>query len=255
MNRRPRSLAGIPAALLAILTLLVPYLACAQAIGPKLVVEGGASHALGVITHADRPEHRFVLRNTSADTVRITSVRAGCGCTAAVLSGKTLPPGGEATIDVRFTPIRSTNGHVSKSISVYTENDDQKMYLLRIEADVVSSFEATPEKANLDTLVTRNVAETVLKLTNVSADTQRIVQVQGVLSVEHRGYGGKQSPQMMSIDDVQASPVEFVLAPGETQEVTIRFFPLNEGRLMGSVVFYSGEENRQVEFSGVIRRP
>lgn len=255
MNRRPRILAGIPAVLLAILPLLVPSLACAQATGPKLVVEGGTAHSFGTITHADRPEHRFVLRNTSADTVRITSVRASCGCTAAMVAGSTMPPGGEATIDVRFTPIRSTNGHVSKSISVYTENDRQKMYLLRIEADVVSSFVATPEKANLDTLVTRNVATAVLKLTNVSADTQRIVQVQGVLSVEHRGYDGKQSPQMLAIDDVQASPAEFVLAPGATQEVTIRFFPLTEGKLMGSVVFYSGQENRQVEFSGVIRRP
>lgn len=223
--------------------------------GPKLVVVGGGTHDFGTLTHADRPEHRFTLRNVSPDTVRIASVRASCGCTAAMVSGSTMPPGGEATIDVRFTPIRSTNGRVRKTISVYTENDMQKMYLLAIEADVRSSFVSDPEKADLDTLVTRNIATAVLKLTNVSADTQRIVQVQGVLSVENRGYDGRQSPQMMAIDDVQASPAAFVLAPGETQEVVIRFFPLNEGKLMGSVVFYAGEENRQVEFGGTIRRP
>ena len=223
--------------------------------GPKLVVDGGTTHDFGRLTHADRHEHRFTLRNVSEDTVSIASVRASCGCTAAIVSGGTMPPGGVATIDVRFTPIRSTNGRVRKTISVYTENDVQKMYLLAIEADVHSSFTADPEPVPLDTMVTRNIATAVLTLTNVSADTQRIVQVQGVLSVENRGYDGRQPPQMMAIDDVQAAPSEFVLAPGQSQEVIIRFFPLNEGRLMGSVVFYAGEENRQVEFSGVIRRP
>ena len=238
-----------------ILILLLASSCTAQQQGPKLVVEGGTTHDFGKITHADRPEHRFTIRNTSGDTVRLVSVRASCGCTAAVVSGGTMPPGGASTVDVRFTPIRSTNGHVSKTISVYTENDPQKMYLLRIEAEVFSAFTATPEKAELDTMITRNVATAVITLTNVSADTQRIVQVQGVLSVENRGYDGTQPPQVLPIEEVQAAPEEFVLAPGSAREVTIRFFPIHEGRLMGSVIFYAGEENRQVEFSGVIRRP
>jgi hypothetical protein len=223
--------------------------------GPRLLVEGGTTHSFGTITHADRPDHRFTLRNTSSDTVRIVNVRASCGCTAAVVSGSTLPPDGQATIDVRFTPPRTTLGHVSKTISVYTEGDPQKMYLLRVEADIESHFSVDPVKVQMDTLITRNAAKTTVTLTNVSKDTQRIVQIQGVLSVEHRGYDGKQPPQMLAIDDVTASPGAFDLAPGESQEITVRFFPIHEGKLMGSMVIYAGPETRQVEFTGVLRRP
>lgn len=223
--------------------------------GPKLAVEGGVTHDFGKITHAQRPEHRFSLRNISDDTVRIVSVKASCGCTAAVVSGSTLPPGAVATVDVQFTPPRTTNGRTSKSISVYTEGDVQKMYLLRVEAEIQSSFTVEPKMVQMDTLITRNAASATLRLTNVSKDTQRISMVQGALAVENRGYDGAQPPQVLNIDDVKATPEEFILAPGAAQEITVRFFPLHEGKLMGSLVIYAKDESRQVEFTGFLRRP
>lgn len=223
--------------------------------GPKLAVENGTTFDFGPISHSSRPSHRFTLRNTSADTVRIIKVNAACGCTAAMVSGSTLAPGASATVDVQFTPPRTSNGRVSKSISVYTENDVQKQYVLRIEADIQSAFSVTPTIVALDTIITRNIATAVVTLTNVSADTQRIHMVQGTLAVEYRGYDGAQPPQVLDIDQVQTAPAEFVLAPGAEQEITVRFSPTHEGRILGSVVMYAKDESRQVEFTGVIRRP
>lgn len=239
--------------------LLIPLfvLSCTaqQKPGPALEIEGSATHSFGTIYHTDKPEHRFVLRNTSEDTVRVTSVKASCGCTAAVVSGSTIPPGGTTAVDVTFLPPRTTNGHVGKTVSVYTEGDPQKQYLLRIEAEITSYFTVTPEKIQMDTLITRNVATTTLRLTNASKDTQRIVEVQGALAVEYRGYDGKASPQVNNIEDVTASPREFTLAPGASQDITVKFMPIQEGKLMGSLVIYAGAETRQVEFFGFLRRP
>ncbi len=240
---------------LLLLPLFVLSCSAQQKTGPCLVIEGEATHSFGTIHHTDKPEHRFVLRNTSEDTVRVTSVKASCGCTAAVVSGSTLPPGGTTSVDVTFIPPRTTNGHVSKTISVYTEGDRQKQYLLRIEAEIESFFTVSPDKIQMDTLITRNVATTVLRLTNASKDTQRIVEVQGALAVEYRGYDGKAAPQVISIEEVNASPREFTLAPGASQDITVRFMPIQEGKLMGSLVIYAGPETRQVEFFGFLRRP
>ncbi|MFZ1728933.1 MAG: DUF1573 domain-containing protein [Bacteroidota bacterium] len=241
--------------ILLLLPLLVLSCTAQQEGGARLVVEDNATHSFGTITHSDRPEHRFVLRNTSEDTVRITSVKASCGCTAAVVSGGTLPPGGTSTVDVKFTPPRSTNGHVAKTISVYTEGDPQKQYLLRIDAEIRSAFTVSPEKIEMGTLITRNVATTTLRLTNASSDTQRIVDIQGALAVENRGYDGTQPPQVLNIDEVKSTPHEFTLAPGESQDITVSFFPIYEGKLMGSLVIYAGPETHQVEFFGTLRRP
>jgi hypothetical protein len=172
-----------------------------------------------------------------------------------MVSGSTLPPGGTSSVDVKFTPPRSTNGHVGKTVSVFTEGDPQRQYLLRIDAEIQSSFTVSPDKIQMDTLITRNVATTTLRLTNSSKDTQRIMEIQGSLAVEHRGYDGTQPPQVLNVDEVKASPREFILAPGASQDITVRFFPLHEGKLMGSLVIYAGPETRQVEFFGVLRRP
>jgi hypothetical protein len=222
---------------------------------PCLVIEGSATHSFGSITHMDAPEHRFVLCNTCEDTVRITSVKASCGCTAAVVSGSTIPPGGTSSVDVKFMPPRSTNGHVAKTVSVFTEGDRQKQYLLHIEAEIRSFFTVSPDRIQMDTLITRNIATATLRLTNASKDTQRIMEIQGALAVEYRGYDGTQPPQVLNIDEVQPSPREFTLAPGASQDITVRFFPLHEGKLMGSLVIYGDHETRQVEFSGLLRRP
>lgn len=242
-----------------LLLLLLPMLTLSctaqQGGGPRLVIVGEATHSFGAITHTEQPEHRFVLRNTSQDTVHITSVKASCGCTAAMVSGSTLPPDGTASVDVKFIPPRSTNGHVSKSISVYTKGDPQKQYLLRIEAEIQSFFTVSPEKIDMGTLITRNAAEATLRLTNISKDTQRIVDIQGALAVENRGYDGKQAPQVLNIEEVTSSPREFTLAPGASQDISVKFFPLHEGKLMGSLVIYAGSETRQVEFFGTLRRP
>jgi len=240
---------------LIILPLFTVSCGAQQKSGPCLQIEGNATHSFGSITHGEQPEHRFVLRNTCDDTVRISSVKASCGCTAAVVSGSTLPPGGTASVDVKFLPPRSTNGHTSKTISVYTEGDRQKQYLLRIEADIRSSFTAAPEKIEMDTLITRNVATATLRLTNASKDTQRITQLQGALAVEYRGYDGKASPEVIPLEGVQAFPPEFTLAPGASQDITVRLFPIHEGRLMGSLLIYAGAETRQIEFFGFLRRP
>ncbi|MBR9979140.1 MAG: DUF1573 domain-containing protein [Bacteroidetes bacterium] len=223
--------------------------------GPCLIIEGGATLSLGEITHLDNPEYRFVLRNTCSDTVRITGVEAGCSCTPVSVTGTTLPPGGEASIDLQFIPPRTTNGPVSKTISVFTEGDRVDRYVLRVEADIQSFFSVTPGHVDMDTLLTRQAATVTVRLTNLSSDSQEVVEVQGALSVEHRGHDGTAPPQVIPVDELEASPRAFILPPGGFRDITVRFVPAYGGKLMGSLVLYTLPETLQVEFSGVLISP
>jgi hypothetical protein len=223
--------------------------------GPCLLVEGGATLSLGEITHLDSPEYRFVLRNTCSDTVRITGVEAGCSCTAVSVTGTTLPPGGEASVDMQFIPPRTTNGPVSETITVFTAGDRENRYVLRVEADIQSFFSVSPGHVEMDTLPTRQASIATVRLTNLSADTQEVVEVLGVLSVEHRGHDGSAPPRVIPLDDVETSPRAFILPPGEGRDITVRFVPSHVGKLMGSLVIYTLPETLQAEFSGILISP
>jgi len=220
--------------------------------GDCLTVEGGLTHDFGSISHGAKPMHAFEFHNTCEDTVRFTAVKASCSCTAALPTNDVVAPGEKAAINVTFFPPRSSNGHIEKSVSVYVNDEPRPRCLLRVSADITSGFSTDPEKVDMGSIPARKEATTKVRFTNVSADTQEIVAVQAVLSIENRGVDGKGAPSVVPIAESAFSPSEFSLAPGATQEVTVRFTPRLTGKLLGSVIIYSGPEARQVEFTGVI---
>ncbi|MCZ7558413.1 MAG: DUF1573 domain-containing protein [Bacteroidia bacterium] len=222
--------------------------------GDVLDIEGGSTKHFGTVTHKDRLEHNFVLRNKGADTIRITDVKAACGCTAVMVSGSTVAPGGSATVSVQFTPPRTTNGHVSKSVSVYAEGAGRPVYVLRIEADVLSAFEAEPALVDVGSSAIGKAVTATFRLKNRSDQTQSIMAVQSALAIEYRGLDGDGPPEVRPLDGVTIEPKEFELAAGASRDITVRFTPSFGGKVMGSAVFYAADETRQVEFTGLVKR-
>lgn len=220
-----------------------------------LTVEGGSTHSLGSIHHRDRPEHDFILRNNCADTVFVTKVQAGCSCTPTSISTNSIAPGETARLSVRFVAPRSTVGRINKAVSVYTEGDSRRQYVLRMEADIQSFFSVSPDPVEPGAMTLHNTATATVRLTNISGEQQQITDVEGALSVEYRGADGSSHPQMLPIDKVEVTPKEFTLAPQETQEIRVQFVPRHEGQLRGSLRMHGHDETRQVEFTGTISRP
>lgn len=219
-----------------------------------LEVEGGLTKNFGTVTHKDRLEHNFILRNKGNDTIRITNVKAACGCTAVMVSGSTVPPAGSATVSVQFTPPRTTNGHVSKSVSVYAEGTQRPVYVLRIEADVQSAFESDPALVDLGKAVINKEVTASFSIKNTSGEKQSIAAVQSALAIEYRGLDGDSPPEVRPIDEVVIDPKVFELEPGAAQTITVRFTATFGGKVIGSVVLYAPDETRQVEFAGTVQR-
>ena len=57
----------------------------------------------GELKQRVRETRFFKFKNTGDDTLKITGIRTTCGCTAAVVSSESIPPGKEGRIEITFS--------------------------------------------------------------------------------------------------------------------------------------------------------
>lgn len=74
--------------------------------------------------------------NTGDDTLRISRVRTTCGCTAAIVSSKNIPPGGKGSIKISFSSSTYV-GKISRHVKVHTNDPSNQILDLTIKADVL----------------------------------------------------------------------------------------------------------------------
>jgi hypothetical protein len=121
--------------LFAMLVLIVPPIGNAT-VAARLVVDAPA-HDFGTVEQGELVQHRFALSNDGAEELRIDAIDAPCGCTAAVASTLTLPPGGTADLNVTFDTTRFV-GRKKKTVSISTSDPEAPV------VDVMLSGKVTP---------------------------------------------------------------------------------------------------------------
>jgi len=89
-------------------------------VAPKIQFEQ-TFHDFGKIKEGSVVDFTFKYKNVGSDVLEIKNVRTSCGCTAAVVSGKSLKPNEEGTIKVEFDSA-NREGAVTRTITV-TSND------------------------------------------------------------------------------------------------------------------------------------
>jgi len=91
----------------------------------------------GLIKEEDGPKKgRYNLTNIGDDTLRILSVRPGCGCTASEYTKTPIPPGGQGYIDATYNPA-GRPGKFTKGISVTTNCKVKPDISLYIQGEVI----------------------------------------------------------------------------------------------------------------------
>jgi hypothetical protein len=79
----------------------------------------------------------FLFKNKGESDLIINDVRVSCGCTAVLLSSKTIKPGKTAELKVTFDS-RGFKGEIKKSIYVHSNDPQHPIIQLRIESRVLS---------------------------------------------------------------------------------------------------------------------
>ena len=122
-------------------------------------------HDFGTVTQGEKVDHHFVVKNRGDEPLTINQIRSSCGCTAATLSAKTIPPGKSEEVKVTFD---STNfaGQVTKTVNLDSNDPHNPSTVLTLQGKVSEIIAAVPNPLNLGSLKAGSRKEVVLKLEN-----------------------------------------------------------------------------------------
>jgi len=131
----------------AILLLLALFVYSASFAQQKLIQFDGEAHAFGEIKEDGGPvKHVFNFTNTSAFPVKLSYVKASCGCTTPTYTQDVIPVGGKGNVSAQYDPMNRP-GNFDKGVTVKAAKVDAKgaidssvaesVFYLRITGNVI----------------------------------------------------------------------------------------------------------------------
>ncbi len=127
--------------------------------------------------------HVYWLKNAGSDTMHLTDVRPGCGCTKAPLRKHDVAPGDSADVEVIFST-GHYNSNVQKSASIISDAPGMAPALTFTawpvtSADSLQPFTVSPGLVDLDSLRNLNgkVSDVTVKVRNVSSQNLQFTLV------------------------------------------------------------------------------
>lgn len=111
---------------------------------PALVAETLVRH-LGRVLDIDESDVSFPFRNDGEAPLTILGVEKDCGCVAADVTRRTIPPGEGGELRVTFLP-EAREGAVKRHVYLTTNDPLAPVTTFLIEADVIPSIELSPER-------------------------------------------------------------------------------------------------------------
>ncbi len=113
---------------------------------PKIYFEN-PNYDFGKIIKGQKVEYVYKFENQGNIDLEIIKVKSSCGCTAAILSDKIIPPGKMGEIKATFNS-GSYSGKVMKSITVLSNDPGKASYKLTITGNIEEIISANPKSIN-----------------------------------------------------------------------------------------------------------
>ncbi|MBR9977479.1 MAG: DUF1573 domain-containing protein [Bacteroidetes bacterium] len=213
---------------------------------------GTSDYYFGEIGLNETVEHTFVFQNNCSETVEIGSVRASCGCTAAMLSEKVIAPGGEAKIQVKFTPPRGSRGKVSKTVSLYMKDEQRPHTVIRFSAKILTNLDVQPQYIQL---MGAEVGKAITGKATVRNTSDERITVEGI-AINMTSYvdtAGNGQNVAIPLRSPVVTPTQMVLDPGQSGEINVSVTPEYKGQVNGAVRLHAGTEESMIQVFGVVR--
>lgn len=215
-------------------------------------IVGTSDYYFGEIGAKETVEHTFVFKNNCDQTVEIGSARASCGCTAAVLSENTVPPGGEAKIQVKFTPPRGTRGKVTKTVSVYLKDEQKPHTIIRFSAKIQTNLDIQPQYIQLLGAEVGKAISGKATVKNVS-DKSMVIEGISINMTSYADTSGDGRTVAMPLNGATVTPARLELGPGQSGDLTVTLVPEFKGQVNGAVRLAAGEDEGIIQVFGVVR--
>jgi len=214
---------------------------------------------LGEMRQNDVRSMRYVVYNTSADTVYLGKPRASCGCTAILLDASVLAPGDSATITGKFSSGSFMLGEVNKSVQAVQiiEGQEHIVATLRVRVDVVGDVRYEPGTVQFRVLIGDTVRTRVLLKSN-SAEPVEISDISASLlayvdTSSGNEYNAEQV-QAMPFTDIRLEPESRIVLPGGETFVDITMVPKHKGQINGTLRMAFPRSEVRIPVVGVVLR-
>jgi hypothetical protein len=116
----------------------------------------------GEVFQGEKVRHVFEFVNQGDETLQIDRISSSCGCTAALVSEKSIPPGGKGELQANFDSTRFRNA-VSKTISLYSNDPVHPIMQFYIKGKVLEAISVVPSQIHFGTVDSQKpVSSTVL---------------------------------------------------------------------------------------------
>ena len=132
----------------------------------------------GQIFKGQKVEHIYEFENRGKDILNIRKVKTSCGCTAAILTNKTIPPGKTGEIRTTFNP-GSRTGNVTKSISVISNDLERPSYKLTISGKIIEDVSIKPRNINFGSVY---IGEKTNKTVTIKSQTKPDFKIKKISS-------------------------------------------------------------------------
>ncbi len=198
------------------MVLMSLFLPCLAAGSPQLTVQD-REHDFGEILQGRKVSHVFTFRNSGDSDLVIEQVRSSCGCTAALLSSRSIPPGALGELEAVFDSGRF-RGDVSKNITLHTNAAQTPRVTFVVRATVSPEIDLSPQAVDFGVLSAGVAREVPVTVTN-RGDREIVL---GTPRATAPGIEVKMEP----------GP----LPPGESREMTVRAVPATSAGVRGYVM-------------------
>jgi len=119
----------------------------------------------GEIFQGEKVLHVFEFVNEGDETLQIDRVKSSCGCTAVLVSEKSIPPGGKGELQANFDSARFRNA-VSKTIYLYSNDPVRPVMQFHIKGTVLETIAIEPTQINFGGVVAEKTVTSTVVLRN-----------------------------------------------------------------------------------------
>ncbi len=201
---------------------------------PKIDIEGGFTYDWGKIKPSDSPlKAKVKILNRGNETLKISEVKPGCGCTTAPLDKNDIEPNGFATLDVTLN-VGTNTGDVVKSISIKSNDPEKSQTSLMLKANVFVPVTVFPRYLSFNKLYANEETIAKVVLTN---NIDKPIKFTKITS----------EPAIMNINIKEG----FVLNPKESLPIEAKIKPTEPGRLSAKIVLFTDNADMpQIDITG-----
>lgn len=205
-----------------LLLLLITFLTLDAFSAPKLRFENGDTYDWGKVRSVDEPlKTKVKIINEGDDTLKIYTVKPGCGCTAAPLNKYNIEPNGYAIMDVSLMVPKSPGLH-TKSILFKTNDPTKEETYFYLKAEYVPPLKFFPDsKVMASNLLIGDTSTFKVVMKNTSGEEIIIKEP-------------KTEPQDVIFTNLKP---DIIIKPDEEFTIEVRIAPNTIGNLSGKIKF------------------